>query len=140
MVLIQFVFFLMIRRPPRSTRTDTLFPYTTLFRSNVALLRADMEGNAVGLQLQLTREDQEIHRHVGLAAELARQRPVRSGRAFGEDAYIDFRTRRGLGNVAQVGFRVGGEHAHTLVVEVADVLGFLDGVAVADALRATAAG
>src|SRR3546814_12330781 len=28
-----FFFFLMIRRPPRSTRTDTLFPYTTLFRS-----------------------------------------------------------------------------------------------------------
>src|SRR3546814_15674218 len=26
-------FFLMIRRPPRSTRTDTLLPYTTLFRS-----------------------------------------------------------------------------------------------------------
>src|SRR3546814_20527799 len=26
-------FFLMIRRPPRATRTDTLFPYTTLFRS-----------------------------------------------------------------------------------------------------------
>src|SRR3546814_11782552 len=28
-----FFFFLTIRRPPRSTRTDTLFPYTTLFRS-----------------------------------------------------------------------------------------------------------
>src|SRR3546814_1041005 len=28
----------MIRRPPRSTRTDTLFPYTTLFRSAGALL------------------------------------------------------------------------------------------------------
>src|SRR3546814_11175779 len=27
------IFFFMIRRPPRSTRTDTLFPYTTLFRS-----------------------------------------------------------------------------------------------------------
>src|SRR3546814_14098307 len=27
------LFLLMIRRPPRSTRTDTLFPYTTLFRS-----------------------------------------------------------------------------------------------------------
>src|SRR3546814_21059479 len=27
------IFFLMLRRPPRSTRTDTLFPYTTLFRS-----------------------------------------------------------------------------------------------------------
>src|SRR3546814_13112680 len=31
-----FVFFLMRRRPPRSTRTDTLFPYTTLFRSRGA--------------------------------------------------------------------------------------------------------
>src|SRR3546814_8886239 len=31
------VFFLMIRRPPRSTRTDTLFPYTTLFRSDGAI-------------------------------------------------------------------------------------------------------
>src|SRR3546814_17581019 len=32
------VFFLMIRRPPRSTRTDTLFPYTTLFRSKLRQL------------------------------------------------------------------------------------------------------
>src|SRR3546814_12482328 len=30
-----FIFCLMIRRPPRSTRTDTLFPYTTLFRSRL---------------------------------------------------------------------------------------------------------
>src|SRR3546814_20913815 len=33
-VIISF-FYLMIRRPPRSTRTDTLFPYTTLFRSGL---------------------------------------------------------------------------------------------------------
>src|SRR3546814_17327740 len=33
---LSFFFFLMIRRPPRSTRTDTLFPYTTLFRSQRA--------------------------------------------------------------------------------------------------------
>src|SRR3546814_18223458 len=33
-------FFLMIRRPPRSTRTDTLFPYTTLFRSFVRSARS----------------------------------------------------------------------------------------------------
>src|SRR3546814_3667769 len=31
--MLHLIFFLMIRRPPRSTRTDTLFPYTTLFRS-----------------------------------------------------------------------------------------------------------
>src|SRR3546814_13548421 len=30
------IFFLMIRLPPRSTRTDTLFPYTTLFRSRAS--------------------------------------------------------------------------------------------------------
>src|SRR3546814_8950174 len=33
MFFLFFFFFLMKRRPPRSTRTDTLFPYTTLFRS-----------------------------------------------------------------------------------------------------------
>src|SRR3546814_14884037 len=33
-VVFLLVFFLMIRPPPRSTRTDTLFPYTTLFRSH----------------------------------------------------------------------------------------------------------
>src|SRR3546814_9700949 len=32
----------MIRRPPRSTRTDTLFPYTTLFRSAIAAGRANL--------------------------------------------------------------------------------------------------
>src|SRR3546814_19197546 len=31
---VMFIFFLLIRRPPRSTRTDTLVPYTTLFRSS----------------------------------------------------------------------------------------------------------
>src|SRR3546814_1271900 len=45
----------MIRRPPRSTRTDTLFPYTTLFRSppdletRVAILLAKADQNKVGL-------------------------------------------------------------------------------------------
>src|SRR3546814_15022874 len=41
------MFFLMIRRPPRSTRTDTLVPYTTLFRSHqsaMALLLAFQHG------------------------------------------------------------------------------------------------
>src|SRR3546814_13615279 len=36
---LSFFFFLMIRRPPRSTRTDTLFPYTTLFRSAGTVVR-----------------------------------------------------------------------------------------------------
>src|SRR3546814_13753572 len=47
-------FFLMIRRPPRSTRTDTLFPYTTLFRSEALVLssqwcRAKQTAELLGL-------------------------------------------------------------------------------------------
>src|SRR3546814_5401816 len=38
------IFFLMIRRPPRSTRTDTLLPYTTLFRSQDGKAHAQCSG------------------------------------------------------------------------------------------------
>src|SRR3546814_10370339 len=49
--------FLLIRRPPRSTRTDTLFPYTTLFRScGVSLDITDavlgMDGHYIGGAMQ----------------------------------------------------------------------------------------
>src|SRR3546814_17884464 len=37
----------MLRRPPRSTRTDTLFPYTTLFRSRIPAVRADAADGGV---------------------------------------------------------------------------------------------
>src|SRR3546814_21062988 len=40
-IFIRFFFFLMRRRPPRSTRTDTLFPYTTLFRSAWLMFSSD---------------------------------------------------------------------------------------------------
>src|SRR3546814_3836093 len=47
MLSVMLFFFLMIRRPPRSTRTDTLFPYTTLFRSKgAAELRPFRPGDA----------------------------------------------------------------------------------------------
>src|SRR3546814_6893747 len=38
----------MIRRPPRSTRTDTLFPYTTLFRSTNNVSGSTLAGDAAG--------------------------------------------------------------------------------------------
>src|SRR3546814_1090972 len=60
MVLL-FIFFLMIRRPPRYTRTDTLFPYTTLFRSQPVRTRLRVlvpgriaEGKGEHLLRQLT--------------------------------------------------------------------------------------
>src|SRR3546814_14782031 len=40
-----FCFFLMRRRPPRSTRTDTLSPYTTLFRSAFTIFAGDARGD-----------------------------------------------------------------------------------------------
>ncbi len=56
---------------------------------DVALLAADVEGDAVGHQAQLLGQDQQVQGHVRLAAELAAQRPVGAGRAFGEDAHVD---------------------------------------------------
>src|SRR3546814_13626123 len=64
-VYIILCFVLMIRRPPRSTRTDTLFPYTTLFRS----IGVDADG-IFGRERQaitLHRADDE---RIGIAAEL----------------------------------------------------------------------
>src|SRR3546814_17206256 len=52
----------MIRRPPRSTRTDTLFPYTTLFRSTRAPVRSG------GLELRALRLE---------AGEIVLRRPHR---------------------------------------------------------------
>src|SRR3546814_20377294 len=52
--------FLMIRRPPRSTRTDTLFPYTTLFRSLVGehLLEDRRDALALGEPLAADAREQ----------------------------------------------------------------------------------
>src|SRR3546814_14894470 len=56
----------MIRRPPRSTRTDTLFPYTTLFRSaDYRTLAADRDLLAIVRETLKSRED---------ALELSRKR------------------------------------------------------------------
>src|SRR3546814_3038512 len=48
--LLVLIFFLMIRRPPRSTRTDTLVPYTTLFRSGCPLEKS-LHQQAAGFAL-----------------------------------------------------------------------------------------
>src|SRR3546814_20697553 len=57
--------FLMIRRPPRSTRTDTLFPYTTLFRSVVGV------GGVVDRGGILRAVQRPVHHVVAFGAVLA---------------------------------------------------------------------
>src|SRR3546814_11983691 len=68
------LFFLMIRRPPRSTRTYTLFPYTTLFRSvDFHDLKGDLESVAAlsGASLDY-RPSQAVWGHPGRSADVFR--------------------------------------------------------------------
>src|SRR3546814_1581153 len=55
-----FIFFLMIRRPPRSTRTDTLFPYTTLFRSERLAQTENQRDETARALKQLGQEKAEL--------------------------------------------------------------------------------
>src|SRR3546814_17555040 len=74
-----FFCFLRIRRPPRSTRTDTLFPYTTLFRSVTDLKardrRHELGGEGV---IDAVLNEETVGAYAGLAgiAELGRERPL----------------------------------------------------------------
>src|SRR3546814_11042388 len=66
------LFFLMIRRPPRSTRTDTLCPYTTLFRSIDGSVMAASMGHAVNTAQVSLADVWEVRRTLELrTAELA---------------------------------------------------------------------
>src|SRR3546814_15018421 len=65
----------MIRRPPRSTRTDTLFPYTTLFRSSTqAALEAKIEIRGVDPDHDIRPVDTETLKQHTAQAQDARQR------------------------------------------------------------------
>src|SRR3546814_2112470 len=68
---IMLFFFLMLRRPPRSTRTDTLFPYTTLFRSQPQEGSQEGQYQARAVR-QVDRQEVDVHvaaaqQHVGAA-------------------------------------------------------------------------
>src|SRR3546814_7395905 len=63
----------MIRRPPRSTRTDTLFPYTTLFRSRRGLRGVQAGGRGGGDQ----RGQQQVLEHGGLPGMEVRESSAR---------------------------------------------------------------
>src|SRR3546814_14613290 len=82
------LFFLMIRRPPRSTRTDTLFPYTTLFRSGDDIVGAHRRDHrAVSLDNAAFGRRDEARAHAGdIAAERERRGDAMGvGDAAGDD-------------------------------------------------------
>src|SRR3546814_8769790 len=84
-VLVSYCFyFLMIRRPPRSTRTDTLFPYTTLFRSaGVAAVHRDAVAGGDGLSFDV-RGGGGVEEQVARAAIDDHRRHLGAGRAVGD--------------------------------------------------------
>src|SRR3546814_17998222 len=59
----------MIRQPPKSTRTDTLFPYTTLFRSQPSLVRTLDQLQAAGLVERVPNPDDRRSNRVAFTAE-----------------------------------------------------------------------
>src|SRR3546814_13968353 len=92
----------MIRRPPRSTLTDTLFPYTTLFRSALGLLAETLPqalAAAVvgeGEELRLVEADERSLQHAGKAEIVVRQQQpaaerdqVHHGELLGEAHAVD---------------------------------------------------
>src|SRR3546814_20598920 len=86
-------FFLLIRpRPPRSTRTDTLFPYTTLFRSH-----------------QCHDHDHEDHHHDEVGDELGLGRPDHLAQ-FGDDLTEEGQDARALLLVAGIAHCVAVRH------------------------------
>src|SRR3546814_2204782 len=100
----------MIRRPPRSTRTDTLFPYTTLFRS-VPLQRADEE--AVGLGLRHEPDADSGHdAEAGLHEESVQRRADAIGKEVAAARHVE---------VAEAGAQNAAVGQHDL--EATDVLG-----------------
>src|SRR3546814_1672956 len=91
----------MIRRPPRSTRTDTLFPYTTLFRSRasaasstspratlmVVRAAASLAGGYMAVSLKdrpvdRGQQDSRLQRYATIVAQLSAQRMHTSAQCF----------------------------------------------------------
>src|SRR3546814_11910535 len=70
MIDLDLLFFVMIRRPPRSTRTDTLFPYTTRFRSTVTAANASGINDGAAALVLMT-ADEAARRNAPVLARVA---------------------------------------------------------------------
>src|SRR3546814_9440883 len=110
----------MIRRPPRSTRTDTLFPYTTLFRSDAAVQRCKTivsgilmsAGEARGEAPQLTTMRASFNEIIAHTRAVRRPGTVEFNDRFGADVAIvsDPALRQVIGNVDRKSTRLNSSH------------------------------
>ena len=97
-------------------------------------LASNVEADSVGYESEFLCKLNKVGGHIGLTSELAGKRPVGGFGTFGKYAEENLRLRCGLGNVAKIGFGVGGEKPHTAVVCLADMSGLFYCIAVADAV------
>src|SRR3546814_19659116 len=67
-----FIFFLMLRRPPRFTRTGTLFPYTTLFRSSLQVRHLGVLGHVLMNCQTLGEVAEQLARYIRLLGQIGR--------------------------------------------------------------------
>src|SRR3546814_14340720 len=102
----------MIRLPPRSTRTDPLFPYTTLFRSVVDLAVARLD------QLAGQPGDGAVVEHLG--AERACQRQPVTERS---DIVVEFGQARRLGNAMAAPQQLAGADDGTVAPHAIEGIG-----------------
>src|SRR3546814_610926 len=105
------VFFLMIRRPPRSTRPDTLFPYTTLFRSINRVSKTVKGGKRFGFAALVVVGDgkgragfghgkaREVPEAISKATAAAKKAMIRVPLRDGRTLHHDGRGHFGAGNV-----------------------------------------
>src|SRR3546814_9151316 len=101
----------MIRRPPRSTRTDTLFPYTTLFRSEL-VLGVDVDHGQIFGNVLFARQPRP--RALFAADAVDQAEPDRL--PAGEDAPVGDRTQPLVGQVASLAHHeIGRAHVCTPV-------------------------
>src|SRR3546814_17413281 len=123
----------MIRRPPRSTRTDTLFPYTTLFRSWARSGRQHHRSGRIlsrapTLAAPLT--DTQVHRD-SVMFELSKQfRFEAAHRLHRQIESYPSRRIHGQSHRARVTMRGAAASSHGMVIDLGIFGGSLDGVLV----------
>src|SRR3546814_13556074 len=102
----------MIRRPPRSTRTDTLFPYTTLFRSAPTHGRQN-GGFGENLRIGTDRDLEILRPHAVVDQRLLERRGVTAARHHRSDRAADtlLEPPAHLGRLAGVAARAPLDHA-----------------------------
>ena len=93
-----------------------------------------MERDAIGLQTQTLGKLKHLDRHLGIAAELARQRPFGSG-AIIQDAAEHFGAGGGAGDLLDLGRAIDCEQPNALRKRARDIALLFDGVAIGNPLR-----